>query len=251
MVRADFPIVTLIANGENLGIRARNLGYKAVQTPVVLSLDDDIELADPHTLERIAASFADAPALGALTLKICEEETGDEYVPAHWWHPRPRETFQDREFNTDTINEAAVAFRVEALAKAGYYLEVLFWGGEEMDLSLGILDAGYALRYAPVPVMHLAPRGNLNVKADYRHALLVRNRFWVALRRLPLGAALSFIAPRMLLWAVRSLRYGYFGYYLRGLFDFARMLPDILRERVPISADTRARLQRIRAGRDG
>jgi GT2 family glycosyltransferase len=245
-VRELFPQVRLISNEENLGIRARNIGYRAAETRIILSLDDDIELIDPSTLDRVQEHFRSTPRLGALTLKLCEEHSGPEFAASHWWHPRPRERFQDREFETDRINEAAVAFLAEALERVGYYYEELFWGAEEMDLSLGIMDAGFTLRYAPVPVLHLAPRGNLNYKADYRHALLVRNRCWIAFRRLPLASAVVFIAPRMALWLVRSIRYGYFRYYLRGILDLMLRLPLILRERATISAETQARLKHIR-----
>jgi len=157
--------------------------------------------------------------------------------------------FQDDAFETDTINEAAVAFDATALAQAGYYYEELFWGGEEWDLVLGLLDAGYTIRYEPIPVRHLAPRGNLNLKADPRHALLVRNRFWIAFRRLDLFSALKVVLPRLLLWLGRSIRHGYFTDFLRGLLDLARRSPTIRRDRRPISAETKRRLRAIRASR--
>jgi GT2 family glycosyltransferase len=246
VIRGEFPDVTVITNRENLGIAGRNIGFRASRHEIVLSLDDDIELMDPNTLSRILDAFQGRPSLGAVTLKLCEEATGSDFVPHHWWHPRPRASFQDREFETDRINEAAVAFRAQALERAGYYHEALFWGGEEMDLVFGIMDAGYSIWYLPLRVMHLAPRSNLNYKADYRHALLVRNRFWIVLRRLGPLDAFVYLAPRLALWLVRSIRYGYFEYYLRGITDLVWRLPEIRRGRQPISAETRRRLRRIR-----
>lgn len=248
MVRERFPSAKLIENPENLGIVARNMGFRACATPVILSLDDDIELIDPQTLTKIADAFAADPDLGAVTLKIVEEETGPEFVPHHWWHPKPRAQWQDVAFETDRINEAAVAFRSDALERAGYYYEALFWGGEEWDLVLGIIDAGYTIRYLPIPVMHLAPRGSLNVKADSRHALLVRNRFWIALRRLGPLEALAFILPRFVLWLARAVRHGYLRFYLAGVGQLFTRLPEIRRDRRPISRETRRRLRQIRRG---
>jgi GT2 family glycosyltransferase len=246
VIRSEFPSVRIIANRENLGIAGRNKGFRVARQEIVLSLDDDIELKDPETLSRILRAFERRPSLGAVTLKLCEEASGSEFVSHHWWHPMPRDSFQDREFETEQISEAAVAFRAEALEKAGYYDEALFWGGEGLDLVLGIMEAGYSIWYLPLAVMHLAPRGNINYKADYRHALLVRNRFWIVLRRLgPLDAFL-YIAPRLLFWFIRSIRYGYLNYYLRGIADLGRKLPEIPDTRRPISAETRRRLRRIR-----
>jgi GT2 family glycosyltransferase len=246
MVRDAFPDIRYIRLEENAGIHGRNVGYRAARAPLILSLDDDIELMEPDTLDRLAERFGSAMKLGALTLKICEGEADKDFAPHHWWHAAPRELAQNREFPTDHINEAAVAFRAEALAQSGYYYERLFWGGEEWDLVLAMLDRGFEVRYFPIPVRHLAPRGNLNERADPRHALLVRNRCWIALRRLPMPRALAFAIPRLALWAARAVRYGYVDQYLRGLADLIRNLPGITRDRALISAETRQRLVAIR-----
>ena len=92
-------------------------------------------------------------------------------------------------------------------------------------MALGLMDLGKQIRYFPEPVLHLAPRGNLNVVADPRHALLVRNRCWIAIRRLPLAAAFWFTVPRLGLWLLRSLRFGYFGHYLRGVLGLLSVAP--------------------------
>jgi GT2 family glycosyltransferase len=246
MVREEFPSVRFIGLAENTGIRGRNIGFRAARAPVILSLDDDIELAEPGTLERLVARFEAQGDLGALTLKICEDEDAKQFAPHHWWHAPPRPIAQDREFPTEHINEAAVAFRADALARCGEYYERLFWGGEEWDLVLGMMDEGFEVRYFPIPVRHLAPRGSLNQRADPRHLLLVRNRCWIALRRLPIPAALGFALPRLALWAARSIRYGYLRQYLAGLVGLLRALPELLRDRAPISPGTRARLKTIR-----
>jgi hypothetical protein len=244
-VAARFPAARILRLPQNAGIGGRNLGFRETRSELVLSLDDDIELLDRGALRRIRERFARDPGLGALSLMICDDpEQG--CAPAHWWHPVPRERFQTREFPTDHLNEAAVAFRSEALRRAGYYYESLFWGAEEWDLSLALMDAGYELRYFPEPVLHLAPRGSLNRRADPRHALLVRNRCWIALRRLPLRAALGFALPRLALWGCRSLRYGYFADYLRGVAGLVGALPDIVRHRKRISPETWSRVRALR-----
>lgn len=249
VIREEFPRVKLIALQENQGIRGRNIGFAAAKGAVILSLDNDIELIDPGSLRRMVERFDADPRVAALSLKICEPETGSDYTPTHWWHPLPRERFQDREFVTDHFNEAAVAFRSDVLGQAGYYYEELYWGGEEWDLALGIMNLGYEIRYFPEPVLHLAPRGNLNEQADPRNALLIRNRCWIALRRLPPLAAARFVLPRLALWFIRSLRYGYAHHYLRGTLDLVRNYRRIRLSRMRISAQTYARLKQIRQQR--
>lgn len=246
VVAREYPEAELIALPENTGVRGRNIGLEAATGDLVISLDDDIELLDPLSIERVRAHFAREAELGAATLKIVEADSDGEYAEAHWWHPRPRDLWQDRCFETNTINEAAVVFRRAALRDAGYYYEALFWGGEEWDLVLALIDCGQRVRYVPEPVLHLAPRGNINTQASPRHVLLLRNRCWVAFRRLPLPQALAFALPRLALWGVRSLRYGYVSEYCRGIAALLRAMPIIMRERRPVSRETRARLRAIR-----
>ncbi|MEM7412281.1 MAG: glycosyltransferase [Myxococcota bacterium] len=248
MVRAEFPQVELVALTENCGIRGRNVGFREARAPVVLSLDDDIRLLRPGALARVLEHFATHPACVATTLKITEDGEGREYADAHWWHPRSRDGFQDQSFETDQISEAAVAFRRDALERAGGYYESLFWGGEQWDLALALIDGGGEIHYLPEPVHHGAPRGDLNHLADPRHALNVRNRCWIALRRLPVPQALAYTVPRLALWALRSLRYGYAKHYLEGLVGLVRALPQIWRERKVVSRQTLTRLRAIRSG---
>jgi len=250
LIRERFPSARLLILAENMGIRGRNEGFKTASGDVIVSLDDDIELVDPNTLRRIRKSFTGSSVLGALSLRICDDPETGECAAAHWWHPVPREKFQDRQFETDHINEAAVAFRRIALEKVGGYYEALFWGGEEWDLCLGLMDAGYEIRYLPETVWHLAPRGSLDGRPDPRHVLLIRNRCWIAVRRLPLFSALAFVLPRLALWAVRSIRYGYFRLYLHGLWETAQILPRAFQERKLVSRTTRKRLRRLRTQHD-
>jgi GT2 family glycosyltransferase len=251
MVRTEFPEAFFIGLDENSGIRGRNMGFRAARGPLILSLDDDIELTMEGTFERIIDRFESQQDLGALTLKICEDPEVSEFASHHWWHAPPREMAQEREFPTEHVNEAAVAFRAEALSRCGYYYDQLFWGGEEWDLVLGMMDEGFEVRYFPVPVLHMAPRGSLNQRADPRHVLLVRNRCWIAMRRFPLLTALAFSIPRLMLWAARSVRYGYARQYLSGLSSLLRAVPSLLRERAPISKSTLTRVAAIRGQSSG
>lgn len=247
LLRELFPQVHLVSLTDNSGIRGRNEGFRKAQADVVLSLDDDIELADPETLTRILRRFVDSPTLGALTLLISDVHGGDEFSAAHWWHPRSREKYQHSEFETDHINEAAVAFRRQAVLDVGGYFEELFWGGEEWDLCLALMDAGYEIRYAPEVVWHLAPRGSLDTQATPRHALLIRNRCWIALRRLPLLHALAFAVPRLAVWGIRSIRFGYFRIFLEGLAGVARIVPRAMADRKTVSRATLRRVRNLRS----
>ena len=120
------------------------------------------------------------------------------------------------------------------------------------DTALRLLDAGWDILYFPqARMLHNEPRGILNVQANPRHALITRNRFWIVLKRYPLPMALRYIAPRAVLWGCRSIRYGYTGSYLKGLLQFVRMVPRILRGREVITPATVRRLREIETSARG
>ena len=248
MVSAEFERVRLILMNRNAGIAARNEGFRIARADTVVSIDDDIELLDPTTFSEILTRFHSDPSLGALSMLITEDRASQSAASAHWWHPRSAATHQSREFDTDHFSEAAVAFRAEALRAAGYYFEELFFGAEEWDLALGLLDAGYRIRFLPIPVLHGAPRGKIQSIPTPHHSNLIRNRCWIALRRLPVGKALQFCLPRLAVWALRAARHGYLRYYVVGIWDLVVALPRIFSTRRPVSRATVARLELIQSG---
>ena len=119
--------------------------------------------------------------------------------------------------------------------------------GRMFELMYEANGVGLAANQVDLPIRLFI----MNVKADPRHYLITRNRFWIVLKRYPLLLAAGYIVPRVFLWAGRAVRYGYFGNFSRGLCAFLRMVPGILRSREVVSAETIRRLREMeRAGRE-
>lgn len=140
-------------------------------------------------------------------------------------------------------------FRREALEMTGYYDEPLFCGGKELGFAPGILGANREIRY--VPLLHMGSRGPLHDRLDSRHALLIQNRCWIALRHLSLPAALGLLLRRLVMPGFRSGRHGCLHHYATGLASQIGALPPIWWGRDVISPETQVRLRRIRRQRRG
>jgi GT2 family glycosyltransferase len=195
---------------------------------------------------RVLKVFQKKATLGVVSLFIINEGQGDDYPEEHWWHPFDRKKYQHETFLTNHFNEAVAVFRKEALEVVGYYYEPLFWAFEEFDLSLRLLDAGYDLLYFPeVKALHIQPRGP---EKDFsRQHLNYRNKFWIATMLLPVGRCLAYIAPRLGIGFIRSLRDGYHGQYWRGVFEYIKLFPRILATRHPVSRQTLRRIRWVKS----
>jgi GT2 family glycosyltransferase len=245
-VAQAFPSVRVIRSPKNLGASGRNLGLEAARGEVVITLDDDVRGLTDAAIAHLVAAFEDR-TLGAVNFKVIEDGTGSL---TNWVHHREAEQFADTGFDTYEITEGAVALRRSALRRSGLYPDRFFISHEGPDLAYRLLDAGYRVTYEPrVAVIHAyAPAG----RASWRNYYFdTRNTLWLAVRNLPLlyGAKLYLRqSAAMLLYSVRD---GFLWWWVRGIWDGLRGVPQSLRERRCISLGTLRRLREMDRHRPG
>jgi GT2 family glycosyltransferase len=219
----------------NRGVGAgRNAGITLAQGEILFFLDDDAELADANTVARILTHFERDPDLGIVGFLVIDAATGSierRCIP-----------FRHKRLPTGPTSASyfaggACAIRRRAFDRAGLYDESLFYGGEELDLSYRLLEAGLGILFDPsVAVSHYAIGDRAESSVPYFYA---RNRPWVALRHLPL---LCFVTHALGWWGWslrRGTRDGTLGAAVRGIRDCLAGMPRIWRERRPISGATR------------
>lgn len=143
--------------------RARNTGLRAGRGRIVAFLDDDAR-ADPEWLSALAPLFDD-PRVAAAGGPI--ELTWTSPAPAWWsaeldpvqgrldYGPRPRRlTYPEVPYGSNlavrrTVLERIGLFR-ESLGRTGQSL----MAGEELELCLRIIQAGYEIAYEPAARVH-------------------------------------------------------------------------------------------------
>ena len=164
--KASLPIRSLCVPGCNIS-QGRNTAIAAAHGEIIAVTDAGVRLAEDW-LEQLLAPFesADAPgavggfflsdphspfelALGAVTLPLLEEIKPASFYPS----------------------SRSVAFRREIWEAVGGYPRWLDYC-EDLLFDFALLDAGYALAFAPRAVVHFRPRSTLRAfcRQYYRYA---------------------------------------------------------------------------------
>jgi GT2 family glycosyltransferase len=138
MLRADYPDVRLIESGGNLGAPAWNQGFRVAQGKYVLILDDDAYLK-PGALEQAVRAAREADA-GLVSFTIVSS-----YDESY--------RFND-EYRTGLLSFWGCAALVSqaALDELGGYDPNIFIWANELELTMRLLDRGYAHLYLPEAV---------------------------------------------------------------------------------------------------
>jgi GT2 family glycosyltransferase len=194
-LRVD-PPDRLVALPENVGIPAgRNIGAAAADAGLVMFLDDDAELLEPGLLAAVVARFRSDPRLGAMSIRLIDEEghTQQRHVP------RLGRRSAERSGPVTYFVGAACAVRAASFDGVHGFDPRFFYSMEESDLSWRLLDAGWSIWYsADLNAFH--PR--TSPSRHLGHALLAaRNRLWMAWRSLPWPVLVGYL----LVWTTAAV----------------------------------------------
>lgn len=187
-VGAAFPQVNVLAQSENQGLNARNIGVQAARTPLVAFCDDD-SWWEPGALTKAVAYFAQYPHLGLLAGRVLlgHEERLEPVCEAMRDSPLTSDKPLPGPAILGFVCCAAVVRREAFIATGGFDRQFAI-AGEERMFSADLLAAGWSLAYAEDMVSHHFPSPARN--PDQRIQLLTRDTFWYYWLRRPLYYAL-------------------------------------------------------------
>ncbi|WP_184573267.1 glycosyltransferase family 2 protein [Streptomyces zagrosensis] len=190
---------------ENVGIPAgRNIGIEAFgpdgrDVDILLFLDDDGLLPGEDTAELCRAAFAADPALGIISFRIADPDTG-ETQRRHV--PRLRASDPMRSSRVTTFLGGANAVRTRVFAQVGGLPDEFFYAHEETDLAWRALNAGWMIDYRSDLVL-FHPTTAPSRHAVY-HRMVARNRVWLARRNLPFPLVPIYLSVWLLLTLARK-----------------------------------------------
>lgn len=173
MVKQKFPTVQIIENKENVGFaRANNMALRQSNADYVLLLNPDT-LVEESSLSKCFHFMENNSEAGALGVRMIDG-TGNFLPESKRGIPTPWVAFCktfglsalfpfSKYFNTyhlgflsecetaevPVLSGAFMFIRMEALQKAGFLDEDFFMYGEDIDLSVRILQAGFKNYYFP------------------------------------------------------------------------------------------------------
>lgn len=222
--------------------RGRNRIAERARTPWLLFMDDDAVLLSASAVRQGVQVLERDPAVGAIAFPQADE--AGRRLP-----PGAQPSAATRPSLVQTFIGFAHLMRREALGEVGGFRELLEINGEERELSLRLLDAGWRVVYLPdAPVAHLAASTG---RADPRRLLLlhVRNDVFTALLDEPLPLALASAPVRLARYFRMRRGWGVDdpGGFRRIVGAVAGAAPRLLRERTPVRWATIREWRRLRA----
>ncbi len=220
LLAAECPSVRYIAAPSNGGCEGRNIGLRAAGTPIVITLDDDVELSSSNCIAEVEAAFSRDPRLACLNFTVTGVD--GRVLEREWCHPRPI-AHASREFETHFILEGACALSREKVLSVGGYPAEFFLGHEGVDLGYRLIGSGYRVVHTPrVSTTHHAA---LEHRPDWRvYYYYTRNGIWVAYRSFPPLMAITRVLAYLATMGFFSLRAMQVPAYLRGCVDGMRGL---------------------------
>lgn len=186
----------LIVLPENVGIpSARNVGAAAADARLIMFLDDDAELLDPALLATVVDRFKANPRLGAMSIRLVDEEgrTQRRHVPRLGSRSAERSGFVTYFVGAACVVRASTFYQVDGFDPR------FFYAMEESDFSWRLLDAGWSIWYsADLKAFH--PRTDPSRHPRYA-VLTARNRLWMAWRSLPVPVLAGYVG----IWTLAAI----------------------------------------------
>ncbi|HWY51305.1 MAG TPA: glycosyltransferase [Chthoniobacterales bacterium] len=218
----QYPQVTLISWPRSQGyVAARNYLMRNLAADYFVSLDDDARFLKGDEIAAGVNYLESRPDVAIVAFDVLSP---DQRTPRRRTEPRPTPTF---------IGCGHIA-RLTAIKKIGGYATAPGgYGGEEKDLSLRLMDAGYGVMLMPgVHVWHEKTTVARDLVEQHRSG--VCNDFGMTLRRTPLA-----VLPLALLAKLyRHFRFARTHNLERPFWDglqlFLQSIPELWQSRKPV-----------------
>lgn len=223
--------VEVLETGANLGARARNEVMLRRTERYRFYFDEDCAPADPWTIRRAVEIMEAHPRIGALCLRCINQHTG--LTELGDFRRIANRRIGNWGYEGLSLIGAGMCFRGSMIGRTRGYDARIFWGGEELQLTLELLHHDIPIVYVPeLALIHRhAPRAVSRAQAS---EMFTRNHVVTFFSFFPMPVAALLVSlqiSRNLLAAL--VRRGGRGSLavLRGLRRGLAELPSILRDR--------------------
>ncbi|MSN27165.1 MAG: glycosyltransferase [Geobacter sp.] len=226
-IPSKFPNISYLRTDKNVGASGRNVAFSHASGEIVICLDDDVFGLTSEMISSLGDKFRNNPNIGAINFKVLNAFTGDI---CNWVHHCLPEKYSEKEILTYELTEGAVAFKKEVLDKSGYYDDMYFISHEGPDLAFRIMCAGYDCIYWPdVVVKHRHENTGRVSWLNYYYD--TRNHIYITVKNFPFWYGVVYLFVGLSSMFVYSIRDGFFGYWLKAVFDGLVKLPNIWSKR--------------------
>jgi hypothetical protein len=227
VIKAKFPKVRLLRNKYNVGLYAGfNQGFKVSVGDIIVGLDSDTFIADPHFIERIVEKFKRNPSLDLIACSIRQYGTGQMM-----WDNPPHSHIGDNIHGYHCIwyNASGFAIRRHSFQECGLYDDSFFVYEGEWDFMMRFLKKKGNCGYFPdLIVFHR----NVNARRqDMSYwKIITRNRFYIYWKYYPI----PYILFRILKPEQDIIKRLGIHEYFKVIYRVMKEFPRILRKREPL-----------------
>ncbi|MEW6367777.1 MAG: glycosyltransferase family 2 protein [Acidobacteriota bacterium] len=187
MLQDEFPAVRVLPMGANTGMRAHNAGICAARADILFFLDNDMVLVEDDLLARVYSYFTNDSQLGAAACRVWDVVRDRTGVSLRLSGNSPKHIAEGDArggYETSAFDGGGAGFRRSAVLEADMFCEEFFLYHGEVDLTVRLLDCGWAVRFFPhVSVIHC--HSPVERSSDLYSFLATRNYFWYLYRNYP------------------------------------------------------------------
>jgi GT2 family glycosyltransferase len=233
-IRNRFPQVEWRRSETRLDmISPKNDLMRNTDADFYFSLDDDAWFLAPDQLTKGVGWMQQNPKVAILAYDILLP--GMNGCPALG---EPRET--------NAFIACGALLRRSALEQVGYYdvCPAIYGGGEETDLCLRLMEAGYMIQLWPgLHIWH--ERTQTGRDSHDQHRSAVCNQLAYVVLRCPASLLLGFLPWKMFHHFLNSLATDRLKSYAQGIVMFLKSMPALIRARAPVSRQTYLKYLRL------
>ncbi len=239
MMEHYFPDVLFIQSAHNIVIQALNIGAKTAHGDIILHQDNDGVL-EPEGVEKMIRVFASDPTIAVVHCKNLYYDSGEVFDPFRWF--TAAEHASDGVFDVPSFHGNGAMIRRDVLEEIDYIEPEILLYQFERNISAKALDRGYRIVYYPtVSIRHkISPEVR---NRGHRLWLTMTGGWWYLARFYPAGKAVKKASQYMLVFVLLSIKHHTWKDFFKGIFDTLLGLPEVLRGRRVVSAETVKKLE--------
>lgn len=220
----------------SLGVAGgRNLLMQKASGDIFIVVDDDAYFTDNNCITKIVEIFANNSQIGVIATKVINFD-GQKKLQV----PFSKNSLKKQPElvnNTQLVSYyigCCHAIHSRVIETCGFYQQNLVYGGEELDLSYRVIEAGFQILYTPNVVIHHCPEKS--VVAQNRNGNSVelffytRNRIFLAYKYLPTVYIPIHLAIWMTRYAFTSFKNLSLREFINGILAGIRGLSEVQRQ---------------------
>lgn len=234
MVSTAFPEVIIIRLEKNLGAAATNKGIEVARGNYFLLLDSDA-FPVSGSIKAAVRKFEVNPRLGIAAFRIINYYTG---IPQAQRSEKRLWGDRGQGILVKDFPGGGAMIRSSVVKRVGGFPEDFFMVGEEGDLAMRAIAAGYEIRlFEDLVVVHrVSPHGRLPSGKKVYHE--IRNLIWIFWKYSPVMSALLKSVYSIFFLGAKAVKGQNLNFFKKGVVDGFAMLPHIFRQRQIVHTQT-------------